>query len=70
MPKKWTHDASGAEISWLLPSIGGWCTGLTDRQGQMSKWIRKDGDHSSFSQGWWQFPVSMMQGCMHTCDDV
>lgn len=22
------------------------------------------------SQGWWQFPVSMMQGCMHTCDDV
>merc|ERR1719353_1996423 len=32
VPKKWTHDASGAEISWLLPTIGGWFTGLIDRQ--------------------------------------
>jgi len=37
VPKKWTHDASGAEISWLLPTIGGWCTGLTDRWG--SWWL-------------------------------
>jgi len=45
VPKKWTHDASGAEISWLLPSIGGWCTGLTDRYNQLIWWLehsRKD----------------------------
>ena len=30
VPKKWTHDASGAEISWLLPTLGGWVTGLTE----------------------------------------
>merc|ERR1719310_2242182 len=28
VPKKWTHDPSGAEISWLLPSIGSWFTGM------------------------------------------
>ncbi|CAL1160609.1 unnamed protein product [Cladocopium goreaui] len=45
VPKKWTHDASGAEISWLLPTIGGWCTGLTDRYNQLTWWLehsRKD----------------------------
>ncbi|CAJ1379392.1 unnamed protein product [Effrenium voratum] len=39
VPKKWTHDASGAEISWLLPTIGGWCTGLTDRYTQLNTWL-------------------------------
>lgn len=45
VPKKWTHDASSAEISWLLPTIGGWCTGLTDRYNQLTWWLehsRKD----------------------------
>jgi len=37
VPKKWTHDASGAEISWLLPNIGGWFTGLIERQVQLNK---------------------------------
>eukprot|EP00747_Dinoflagellata_sp_TGD_P036291 gnl/TRDRNA2_/TRDRNA2_138388_c0_seq1.p1 gnl/TRDRNA2_/TRDRNA2_138388_c0~~gnl/TRDRNA2_/TRDRNA2_138388_c0_seq1.p1 ORF type:complete len:243 (+),score=49.92 gnl/TRDRNA2_/TRDRNA2_138388_c0_seq1:68-730(+) len=38
-PKRWTHDASGAEISWLLPNIGGWFTGLLDRHAQLSTWL-------------------------------
>ncbi|CAK9086367.1 Dynein gamma chain [Durusdinium trenchii] len=45
VPKRWTHDASGAEISWLLPTLGGWCTGLTDRYTQLIWWLehgRKD----------------------------
>jgi len=45
VPKRWTHDASGAEISWLLPSIGGWFTGLLDRYAQLNTWLengRKD----------------------------
>jgi len=39
VPRKWTHDASGAEISWLLPNIGGWFTGLVDRQQQLNTWL-------------------------------
>jgi len=39
VPKRWTHDASGAEISWLLPSIGGWFTGLLDRYAQLNTWL-------------------------------
>eukprot|EP00929_Paragymnodinium_shiwhaense_P072950 TRINITY_DN37046_c0_g3_i1.p1 TRINITY_DN37046_c0_g3~~TRINITY_DN37046_c0_g3_i1.p1 ORF type:complete len:464 (+),score=91.40 TRINITY_DN37046_c0_g3_i1:226-1617(+) len=39
VPKKWTHDASGQEISWLLPNIGLWFTGLIDRYTQLNTWL-------------------------------
>ncbi|MAC17935.1 MAG: hypothetical protein CMC97_06535, partial [Flavobacteriales bacterium] len=39
VPKKWTHDPSGAEISWLMPNIGGWFTQLTDRSQLLSTWL-------------------------------
>merc|ERR1719284_1098399 len=39
VPSKWTHDPSGAEISWILPNIGGWFTGLLERQTQLSTWL-------------------------------
>jgi len=39
VPKRWTHDASGAEISWLLPTIGMWFAGLLDRQHQLNNWL-------------------------------
>lgn len=39
VPRKWSHDASGAEISWLMPNIGGWFTGLLDRQQQLNNWL-------------------------------
>merc|ERR1712072_890398 len=39
VPKRWTHDASGAEISWLLPNMGGWFTGLLDRYSQLNVWL-------------------------------
>jgi len=39
VPSKWTHDASGAEISWLMPNIGGWFTGLTERHGMLNTWL-------------------------------
>merc|ERR1719198_1738613 len=38
-PRGWTHDASGQEISWLLPSIGSWFTGLLDRQSMLNTWL-------------------------------
>merc|ERR1711881_213089 len=39
VPKRWTYDASGAEISWLLPNIGGWFTGLLDRYSKLNTWL-------------------------------
>merc|ERR1711871_843263 len=39
VPKRWTHDASGAEISWLLPNMGGWFTGLLDRAQMLATWL-------------------------------
>ena len=26
VPISWTNDASGQEISWLMPNLGGWFT--------------------------------------------
>jgi dynein heavy chain len=39
IPRSWTHDASGAEISWLTPSLGSWFTGLLDRVNQLTTWL-------------------------------
>ena len=39
IPRSWTHDPSGAEISWLLPNLGGWFTGLLDRVQQLTTWL-------------------------------
>merc|ERR1711959_66126 len=39
VPRRWAYDASGAEISWLLPNIGGWFTGLLDRHAQLNTWL-------------------------------
>lgn len=30
-PASWIFDASGAEISWLLPGLGAWVTSLLER---------------------------------------
>jgi dynein heavy chain len=39
VPTVWYLDASGAEISWLMPNIGGWFTGLTDRANMLTQWL-------------------------------
>jgi dynein heavy chain len=39
VPRKWTHDASGAEVSWLMPNLGGWFTGLLDRRFVLNNWL-------------------------------
>jgi dynein heavy chain len=30
-PNNWMYDASGAEISWILPALGAWVTSLMER---------------------------------------
>ena len=42
VPKKWCYDPTGAEISWLTPSLGGWIKGLLDRHHQLNNWISKE----------------------------
>jgi dynein heavy chain len=39
VPIGWTNDASGQEISWLMPNLGGWFTGLTERQLMLNNWL-------------------------------
>ena len=38
VPKKWVYDPTGAEISWLVPSLGGWLKSLKDRYFQLNNW--------------------------------
>jgi dynein heavy chain len=42
VPSKWVYDPTGAEISWLTPSLGGWIKGLLDRHYQLNNWISKE----------------------------
>jgi dynein heavy chain len=39
VPYKWQFDPTGAEISWMTASLGGWMKGLEDRHFQLKKWI-------------------------------
>ncbi|CAK0809351.1 unnamed protein product, partial [Prorocentrum cordatum] len=34
-----TNDPSGAEISWLMPKLGGWFTGLNERYHMLNTWL-------------------------------
>lgn len=42
VPPKWMFDPTGAEISWLTPSLSGWIKGLLDRHYQLNNWISKE----------------------------
>jgi len=42
VPRRWTNDPSGAEISWLMPKLGGWFTGLNERQQMLNTWLEND----------------------------
>jgi len=42
VPRKWCYDPTGAEISWLIPSLAGWIKGLLDRYHQLNAWISKE----------------------------
>jgi len=59
VPSKWTHDASGQEISWLLPNIGGWFTGLLDRQQQLNSWLENG---RGIMKGYWMTGFTNAQG--------
>merc|ERR1719333_2095868 len=59
VPKKWTHDPSGAEISWLMPNIGGWFTGLTERYELLNTWLENS---RSVMKSYWLTGFTNAQG--------
>jgi len=59
VPKRWTHDASGAEISWLLPNMGGWFTGLVERQAMLNTWLENS---RSAMKAYWLTGFTNAQG--------
>jgi len=48
VPKNWLTDPSGAEISWLTPTLGGWIKGLVDRHFQLHNWLNRGQRPASF----------------------
>jgi dynein heavy chain len=42
VPRNWCYDPTGAEISWLTPTLGSWIKGLIDRHYQLNNWISKE----------------------------
>lgn len=42
VPRNWCFDPTGAEISWLTPTLASWIKGLLDRHYQLNNWISKE----------------------------
>src|SRR3569833_3440206 len=42
VPRKWCYDPTGAEISWLTPSLSGRIKEHIDRHFQLFNWLNKD----------------------------
>lgn len=40
VPNVWVYDPTGAEISWLHPNLGGWVASMTERNLQLSQWLK------------------------------
>ena len=64
VPRPWTHDPSGAEISWLSPSLAVWLRSLVDRHHQIWQWVQKERPQSFWLTGFFNptgFLTSMKQ---------
>jgi len=59
VPRGWTNDPSGAEISWLMPNLGGWFTGLTERQAMLNNWLENG---RSVMKAYWLTGFTNAQG--------
>jgi dynein heavy chain len=59
VPISWTNDASGQEISWLMPNLGGWFTGLLDRQQLLNTWLENS---RSVMKSYWLTGFTNPQG--------
>lgn len=72
VPYKWQFDPTGAEISWMTPSLAGWVKGLTDRYHQLHSWINKERPPSFWLTGFFNpqgFLTAMKQEVARTKKD-
>jgi dynein heavy chain len=42
VPNAWVYDATGVEISWILPTLGAWFGSLIDRNKQLNDWLKNN----------------------------
>jgi len=64
VPSTWYLDPTGAEIAWLMPTLGSWMKGLLDRHYQLFNWINKERPASFWLTGFFNpqgFLTSMKQ---------
>lgn len=51
VPNIWVYDATGAEISWLYPNLGGWINSLSIRNTQLNTWLKEQHRPNTFFLG-------------------
>lgn len=58
VPSVWLYDATGAEISWILPTLGGWFRSLIDRNNELSSWLRNGRQNTFWMTGFFNPQVN------------
>lgn len=61
VPKDWCFDPTGAEISWLTPTLGGWIEGLKNRYNQLNSWYNSGRPQSFWLTGFFN-PQGFLTG--------
>ena len=61
VPREWCYDPTGAEISWLTPTLGGWLEGLKNRYAQLNDWFCKGRPNSFWLTGFFN-PQGFLTG--------
>lgn len=64
VPYNWVYDPSGAEISWILPTLGAWYGSFLDRNKQLNEWHNSDRPKTFWLTGFFNpqgFLTSMKQ---------
>lgn len=63
VPRRWVKDPSGAEISWLSPTLGKWFSGMRLRVEQLCAWLEKGRPKSFWLAGFFN-PTGFLTGMM------
>ncbi|PFH32513.1 putative dynein gamma chain, flagellar outer arm [Besnoitia besnoiti] len=63
VPKKWLRDPSGAEISWISPTLGKWFSGMQQRVEQLVSWLQNGRPKSFWLSGFFN-PEGFLTGVM------
>lgn len=61
VPHFWCYDTTGAEISWLTPTLGGWMEGLKNRFRQLDQWYTSGRPNSFWLTGFFN-PQGFLTG--------